>query len=97
MLYGCDKLKTVYLNSLNNLSGTNMSAVFYAAAKLEYLDIRSLSFNGITSYSSFLPGNINLNATIVVADDTAKTWVRARLTDAGVAQSNVTIKTVAEL
>ena len=96
MLYGCDKLKTVYLNSLNNLSGAYMMNSFYNSRQIEYLDIRSLSFEGVTVGTSFLPAFVK-NATIIVSDDTAKAWIKEELAVYGSSQDHVTVKTVAEL
>lgn len=97
MFSGSNKLKTIYINSLNNLSSTYMNNAFNALKALEYLDIRSLSFDSVASYGSSFFAGLNKNATIIVADDSAKTAIKGKVASFLGSSNNVTVKTVAEL
>ena len=81
MFIHCTNLESVYFTNLITSKITNMTRAFYGVNKLKYLDMSKATFDQVTSYSGIFTQNIK--ATIIVADDTAKSWVEARLADVG--------------
>lgn len=81
MFIHCTNLESVYFTNLITSKVTNMTQAFYGVNKLTYLDMSKATFDQVTSYSTIFTSSVN--ATIIVADDTAKSWVEARLADVG--------------
>lgn len=78
------------LSNFNTSKVTDMSNMFYQCSKLTKLDIRNFDFTNVKTYSNVF-ASVPTNCLIIVKDDTAKAWVKAR-------NSNLTnVKTVAEL
>ena len=88
MFDGCSSLTTLDLSSFDTSQVTYMSYMFSDCSKLLSLDMRNATFNA-TSYTSMF-GSITSGINIIVKDITAKTWIEARLSDAG-KTGNVTI------
>ena len=93
MFIHCTNLESVYFTNLITSKVTNMTQAFYGANKLTYLDMSKATFDQVTSYSTIFMSSVN--ATIIVADDTAKSWVEARLADAG--NTNCVVKKASEV
>ena len=92
MFVNCHKLETVYLNNVITTSVTNMTQMFYPCSNLKNMYMNKATFNQVTSYSKMF--NSSATGTMVVADETAKTWIQARLAEAG--STSAVVKTVAE-
>ena len=93
MFLHCNNLESIYLTNLITSKVTDMTQAFYAANKLTYLDMSKATFDQITSYSTLFSSI--MKATIIVADDTAKSWVEARLADTN--NANCVVKKASEL
>ena len=81
MFESCWNFTSLDLSNFDTSQVTDMRSMFWNCYKLTSLDMRNATFNA-TSYSDMLiyvPNGIN----IIVKDDTAKTWIEARLSDAG--------------
>lgn len=92
MFYNCTQLQTVKANNWSMANVTNMTLMFAGDSALTYLDMSSANFDNVTNYSEVLAGVVS-EGTIVVADDTAKTWVTSQLPYT----SKMVVKTVDEL
>ena len=92
MFQNCTALKELDLSTweTSNLKATNQ--MFLGCTALSYLDIRKASFDQVTNSSSMFAYVIS-KGTIVVADDTAKTWVSSLLQS----NSQMVVKKVSEL
>ena len=88
MFDNCSGLTSLDLSNFDTSQVTNMSYMFDGCSKLLSLDMRNATFNA-TSYSQMFRTVAN-GINIIVKDDTAKTWIEARLSDAG-KTGNVTI------
>ena len=93
MYIHCNNLESVYFTNLITSNVTNIQYAFYAANKLAYLDMSKATFDQITSYSTLFPKI--MKATIIVADDAAKSWVEARLADTN--NANCVVKKASEV
>lgn len=84
--YRCQATEIVLTGTPTKL--TNISSAFQNCSNLEHLDIRTLDFSKVTSFSNAF--GVPNNCEIIVKDSTAKTWVQTNFT-------NLTnVKTVAE-
>ena len=92
MFYCCSQLQTVKANNWSVQNGTSMNIMFTWNHMLTYLDMRNVNFDNVTKYADIFTGVVS-EGTIVVADDSAKTWVQSKLP----AASKMVVKTVDEL
>ena len=77
----CYKLTSLNLSSFDTSGVTAMREMFYSCNNLKNLDMRNATFNA-TDYSSMFYSVLN-GISIIVKDETAKTWIEARLSDVG--------------
>jgi surface protein len=90
MFYCCKKLKRLDLSNFNFAKTTDVSSFVGSCSALEFLDIRTLTFDKITSYRSMLAG-IPTSCLIIVNSETERDFILANV------RSGMTnIKTVAE-
>ena len=90
MFYGCLELKSVKLGRTSSIL-TNVSGMFSACLKLEYIDMRNMDLSAVTqSYINNIFNQVPTNCNIVVKDNVAKTLLMQDY-------PNHNIKTVAEL
>lgn len=94
MFEGMLNVTKLYLSSFETPVLTNTYRMFYNCKKLEYLDIRKMSFNGVTNHTDMFGASASNgvpdDCEIIVADNTQKTWVTSKF-------SRLTnVKTVAE-
>lgn len=95
MFYGCVRLTQLNLSKLgNSTQSVRYDNMFYNCRALTFLDIRSLTFNNVSSHTNMFGSSASNgpadNCEIVVKDNDAKTWINtnySRLTN---------VKTVAE-
>ena len=82
MFYRCENLTILDVSNFNTNQVTNMSHMFEGCSKLLSLDMRNATFNATTYPYMFssVPDGIN----IIVKDETAKTWIEARLSNEGI-------------
>ena len=92
MFYCCSQLQTVKANNWSVPNGTSMDLMFTWNSMLTYLDMRNVNFDNVTKYADIFTGVVS-EGTIVVADDSAKTWVQSKLP----AASKMVVKTASEL
>ena len=89
--YNCKSLETLDLSNWNTPTLMNTRQMFDGCEKLNRLDIRNFDFTNVTSNYTNMFRNVPADCLIIVADETAKTWITEKFT-------NLTnVKTVAEL
>lgn len=83
MFYGCKKMKRLNLSGFTFAKNQNFSYMFYDCSSLEYLDIRNWDISKITNSSNYnnMFTYIPYTCTIVVKNETCRTWVKARRSD----------------
>lgn len=82
-------VKKINLRGWETSKVTNMSQMFYSTSKLEFLDIRDMTFGKVTNHSSMF-SMTNKNCLIIVKSDTEKEWITSKFT------TLTNVKTVAE-
>ena len=86
----CSGLTEINLSSWNTSKLQRMDGAFYGCTSLKKLDIRNFVFTYVTSYNNVFV-DVPTTCEIIVKDDTARNWVKARRSDL------TNVKTVAEL
>ena len=96
MFSNCSKLKTLDLSGweLSTTSNVRMDYMFGYCNRLTHIDMRKIDFSRVTYYydmfGSSASSGVPNDCEIIVADDTAKTWVTGKFTRL------TNVKTVAE-
>jgi len=80
MFHGMSALTSLDLSSFVTTNVTNMSYMFEKTNNLTTLNLSNATFNSVTTYSGMFTGTKS-GITITAKDETAKTWLEARLTD----------------
>ena len=92
--FGGNKIKNINLSNFNPIKLTTSSNMFYSC-KVTHIDLRSLDFTNLTSYTDMFGPNASNgvpdNCEIIVKDQTQKSWVNEKFTRL------TNVKTVAEL
>ena len=82
MFYRCSSLTSLDLSNFDTSNVTDMAYMFYNCSNLTSLDLSSFDFFKVTSYTNMFRSCTALE-TVYVKDETAKEFVDARLSDAG--------------
>ncbi len=83
MFSGCSKLKTLNLSSFNISNVTNMGDMFSRCLNLREIDFRNAEFNNnIFEFGMF---NNTSNLSVIVKDETARSWIQDKLGSNGTA------------
>lgn len=77
---GFTNVTTMNLSNFDTSNVTNMGGMFYVMDNLTSLDLRKADFNNVTNYTNILT-SLNSLKTIIVKDNSAKTFIEARLND----------------
>ena len=80
MFQYCSSITSLDLSGFDTSQVMDMKWMFYGCSQLTNLDMHNAVFNA-TSYSNMF--SVPNGITVIVKDATAKTWIEARLSDAG--------------
>lgn len=83
MFMSCVSIKRIDARNVKlTATNANTSNAFSYCTRLEYLDIRSMSFDGVTRYTdmfgSTTANRVPAECKIIVKDDTQKTWITSK-------------------
>ena len=81
MFYYCNSLISLDLSKFDTSQVSNMSYMFYYCDSLTNLDMRYATFNA-TSYL-YMFSYVSSSVTVIVKDETAKTWIENKLSGIG--------------
>ena len=81
MFYYCNSLTSLDLSKFDTSQVSNMSYMFYYCDSLTNLDMRYATFNA-TSYL-YMFSYVSSSVTVIVKDETAKTWIENKLSGIG--------------
>ena len=82
MFVYCNKLVSLDLSSFETTSLVSANYMFHDNRNLTNLDIRNMTFDSVSSYTNMLYG-VKSGVNIIVKNSASKTFIEARLRDAG--------------
>ncbi len=82
MFRDLSQIKELDLSSFDTRKVTIMANMFCGMSSLEYLDLRNAEFSQVTSYGGMF-SNVKNGITIIVKDEENRSWIEARLKEAG--------------
>ena len=80
MFIQCKALTSLDLSNFDTSNVTNMESMFYYCIGLKKLDIRNFTFTNVTN-ADYMFNYIPADCEIIVKDDDAREWVKARRSD----------------
>ena len=83
MFYNCRGLAELDISTFDTSKVTSMYNMFNRCSNLKLLDFRKATFNSVTSYRYIFDGTSNLS--VIVKDETARSWVQDKLGSNGTA------------
>ena len=89
MFSNCSRLSSLDLSNFDTSQAISMSYMFQNCSSLTSLDMRNATFNA-TGYSGIF-NHANSSINVIVKDETAKTWIETRLSEASITGGTVTI------
>ena len=81
IIYNCSSLENLDLSNFDTSNVTETNGMFKGTSSLKNLKLNKASFNKVTTYAEMFDNTAVTN--ITVKDATAKTFIEARLADAG--------------
>ena len=83
MFQNCSSLEELDLSSFNMENVLYIGSMFSGCTNLKEIDLRNATFNSVTYYSNMFFKISNLS--VIVKDETARTWIQSRLGSNGTA------------
>ena len=83
MFQNCSSLEELDLSSFNMENVLYIGSMFSGCTNLKKIDLRNSAFNSATYYSNMFYKTSNLS--VIVKDETARTWIQSRLGSNGTA------------